>query len=81
MENFTPDSNDKEFYTDRYDIVSLKIKEVEEELDSLKEELIEKEKDLKFYLLGLLILIAINLVICIFRWDYEQRRKEKKKRI
>lgn len=67
MENFTPDSNDHEFYTDRLDIVSLKIKEVEEELDSLKEELIEKEKDLKFYLLGLLILIAINLAICIFR--------------
>ena len=67
MENFKTDSNDHEFYTDRLDIVSLKIKEVEEELDSLKEELIEKEKDLKFYLLGLLILIAINLVICIFR--------------
>lgn len=67
MENLTTDSNDRVFYTDKLDIVSLKIKEVEEDLASLKEELTEKEKDLKFSLLGLLILIAINLVICIFR--------------
>lgn len=67
MENLTTDSNDRVFYTDKLDMVSLKIKEVEEDLASLKEELTEKEKDLKFSLLGLLILIAINLVICIFR--------------
>ena len=67
MENLTTDSNDRVFYTDKLDIVSLKIKEVKEDLASLKEELTEKEKDLKFSLLGLLILIAINLVICIFR--------------
>ena len=51
MENLTTDSNDRVFYTDKLDIVSLKIKEVEEDLASLKEELTEKEKDLKFSLL------------------------------
>ena len=87
MDNFTPDSNDNEFktdstfITDRFDIISYKILEVEKEFESFKGEIENKEKTFKFFLLGLLMLIIINLVICIFRWEYEQRREEKKKRI
>ena len=61
MENFTPDSNDHEFktdnnfITDRFDIISYKILEV------------EKEKTFKFCLLGLLMLIIVNLMVFIFR--------------
>lgn len=67
MENLTTDSNDRVFYTDKLDIVSLKIKEVEEDLASLKEELTEKEKEFKLSLLCLFILNIINLMFCIFR--------------
>lgn len=66
-ENFTPDSNDMEFYTDKLSVANLKIKEIAKEVESLKEEMYEKEKELKFSLLGLFILIAINLIFCIFR--------------
>lgn len=73
MDNFTPDSNDNEFktdnafITDRFDIISYKILEVEKEFESFKGEIENKEKTFKFFLLGLLMLIIINLVICIFR--------------
>lgn len=87
MENFTPDSNDHEFktdnnfITDRFDIISYKILEVEKEFESFKGEIEDKEKTFKFCLLGLLMLIIVNLMVFIFRWENEQRREEKKKRI
>lgn len=63
MENFTPDSEYVEFYNDKLDVIRVKVKEV----DALKKEMYEKEKEFKLSLLCLFILNIINLLFCIFR--------------